>query len=160
MCPELNPSRETRARDAMPTRLFCHSLACTGRERGGAERAEGARSHAKKTLVQILYGSVTHQRVKNQGGGRSRRFHLHPGERRGWMGLCRAQNKAALRHAYNLRRQLVGAAGSALALGAQDARSEPLERQKFQAADTAQTARIFSPPSRNLSPDEMACQCY
>lgn len=71
MCPELNPSRETRAGDAMPTRLFCHSLAMLARERGGAERAEGARSHAKKTLVQILYGSVAYQRVKNEGRVRS-----------------------------------------------------------------------------------------
>lgn len=63
----------------MPTRLFCHSLAMFVRERGGAERAEGARSHAKKTLVQILYGSVAYQRVKNQGGGRSRRFPHPPG---------------------------------------------------------------------------------
>lgn len=44
----------------------------TPREQGGgAERAEGARSHAKKTLVQILYGSVAYQRVKNQGRVRS-----------------------------------------------------------------------------------------
>lgn len=55
----------------MPTRLFCHSLAMFARERGGAERAEGARSHAKKTLVQILYGSVAYQRVKNEGRVRS-----------------------------------------------------------------------------------------
>lgn len=63
----------------MPTRLFRHSLAMFVRERGGAERAEGARSHAKKTQVRILYGSVTHQRVKNEGRGRSRRFPHPPG---------------------------------------------------------------------------------
>ncbi len=67
----------------MPTRLFRHSLAMFARERGGAERAEGARSHAKKTLVQILYGSVTYQRVKNQGRVRSRRFHPHLSELKG-----------------------------------------------------------------------------
>lgn len=67
----------------MPTRLFRHSLAMFARERGGAERAEGARSHAKKTLVQILYGSVAYQRVKNQGRVRSTEVSSPPGRETG-----------------------------------------------------------------------------
>ena len=53
----------------------------TPREQGGgAERAEGARHPVGKTQVRIWYGSVTYQRVKNQGRGRSRWFpHLPPG---------------------------------------------------------------------------------
>ena len=39
----IEPRPGARARDAMPTRLFRHSLAMFARERGGAERAEGAR---------------------------------------------------------------------------------------------------------------------
>ena len=61
----------TRAGDAMPTRLFRHSLAMFARERGGAERAEGARHPVGKTQVRILYGSVAYQRVKNEGRVRS-----------------------------------------------------------------------------------------
>lgn len=62
----------------MPTRLFCHSLAMFARERGGAERAEGARHPVGKTQVRIWYGSCTQLDRASQGGGRSRRFHLHP----------------------------------------------------------------------------------
>lgn len=77
---------------------------------------------------------------------------FHPGERRGWMGLCRAQNKAALRKTLPYRGQLVGVAVNALTLGVLECRFEPLERQKSLATDTAQTARIFSPPSTTGSP--------
>ena len=82
-----------------PCRLaYFVTLSQSTREQGGgAERAEGARSHAKKTLVQILYGSVAYQRVKNEGRVRSRRFHLHPGERRvGWVSAG-PEYEAALR---------------------------------------------------------------
>ena len=61
----------------MPTRLFRHSLAMFARERGGAERAEGARHPVGKTQVRILYGSCTQLDRASQGGGRSRRFR-HP----------------------------------------------------------------------------------
>ena len=61
----------TRAGDAMPTRLFRHSLAMFARERGGAERAEGARHPVGKTQVRILYGSCTQLDRASQGGGRS-----------------------------------------------------------------------------------------
>lgn len=51
----------------MSTRLFRHSRAMFARERGGAERAEGARQSCREILARILYGSFTHQRVENQG---------------------------------------------------------------------------------------------
>lgn len=70
----------------MPTRLFCHSLAMFARERGGAERAEGARHPVGKTQVRIWYGSVTYQRVKNQAGPKSGYFHPPSRESGGEMG--------------------------------------------------------------------------
>ena len=56
-----------------PCRLaYFVTLSPYSRGRGAARSAPKARArHAKKTLVQILYGSVAYQRVKNQGRVRS-----------------------------------------------------------------------------------------